>query len=61
MMRDESVLNVTSPFYILAAKPGQKLGLFYLVNDVVQNGRKKAKDLVTAFGGVLLQALPMLQ
>ena len=50
-----------SLFYILAAKPGQKLGLFYLVNDVVQNGRKKAKDLVTAFGGVLLQALPMLQ
>ena len=48
-------------FVFLANKPDKKLGLFYLVNDVVQNGRRKAKDLVTAFGGVLLEALPLLR
>lgn len=38
----------------------RRLGLFYLSNDVVQNGRRKAKDLVSAFGNVMKEATPFL-
>ena len=37
--------NVLKLLFI-AGKPEKRLVLFYLANDVVQNGRKKAKDLL---------------
>ena len=36
--------------FFFLVKPDKRISLFYLANDVVQNGRKKAKGLVTAFG-----------
>jgi len=45
-------------FCIFASvKPEKRIGLFYLANDIVQNGRKKAKDLVTAFGKAFLEVI----
>jgi len=42
------------------SKPERKLGLFYLANDVVQNGKRKAKELTHYFAKVFKEALPML-
>ncbi|XP_066929907.1 regulation of nuclear pre-mRNA domain-containing protein 1A-like [Clytia hemisphaerica] len=39
------------------AKVEKRISLFYLANDVIQNGRKKAKDLVTAFGKAFLDVI----
>ena len=51
---DESILALESCFDILSfiplAKLDRKLALLYLANDVVQNSRKKSKELILYFG-----------
>lgn len=44
-----------------ANKPEKRLVLFYLANDVVQNGRKKARDLIVQFGKTFYDAVALLK
>lgn len=53
------VIKVKSLIFFLVPHSGKRLGLFYLANDVVQNGRKKAKDLVLAFGKAFYEVMPL--
>ena len=48
-------------FVIIVLKPERRLALFYLANDVVQNGKRKAKDLVDMFGKAFMDSMPLLR